>query len=76
MNSETKEILESVKDLFDGLNKRFDTVDDKFDQINNRITKIETMLENETNKKIHLLAEVFQSVPELSEKVDTLSNYV
>ena len=30
-------------------------------------------LENETNKKIQLLAEGFQVVPELSEKVDTLS---
>lgn len=73
MNSETKEILESMEVLFNGLNKRFDLVDDKFDEMNKRITKIETILENETNKKIQLLAEGFQSVPEISEKVDSLS---
>ena len=34
---------------------------------------IKVTLENETNKKLQMLAEGFQSVPELSEEVHSLS---
>ena len=37
------------------------------------VSKVKVTLENETNKKIQLLAEGFQSVPEISEKVDSLA---
>lgn len=37
------------------------------------VSKVKVTLENETNKKIQFLAEGFQSVPEISEKVDSLS---
>ena len=43
------------------------------EELSKEITGIKMSLENETNKKIQLLAEGFQVVPELSEKVDTLS---
>lgn len=41
--------------------------------IEKTVTKIEMMVENETNKKLQLLGEGFQSVPELSEEVHSLS---
>ena len=41
-----------------------------------KITKIETTLENETNKKIQLLGEGFQSVTEMSDTVQSLSEDV
>ena len=43
------------------------------EELSKEITGIKMSLENETNKKIQLLAEGFQAVPELSEKVDSLS---
>ena len=43
------------------------------DTVASDVSNMKVSLENETNKKIQLLAEGFQTVPELSEKVDSLS---
>ena len=62
------------------MNGKFEEMNDKFEEISNtvgamsqKITKIETTLENETNKKIQLLGEGFQSVTEMSDTVQSLS---
>lgn len=41
--------------------------------VENAVTKIETTQENVTNKKIQLLAEGFQSIPEMSGELHSLS---
>ena len=45
----------------------------QMDTVASDVSNMKVSLENETNKKIQLLAEGFQTVPELSEKVDSLS---
>lgn len=57
MTDETKEIISVIKDMYNTFTERFDKIDEK-------ITKIETTLENETNKNIKLLSEGYLPMAE------------
>ena len=57
MTDETKEIIGVIKDMYNTFTERFDKIDEK-------ITKIETTLENETNKNIKLLSEGYLPMAE------------
>ena len=60
------ELQSHISDVENNLSVQMDTVASD-------VSNMKVSLENETNKKIQLLAEGFQTVPELSEKVDSLS---
>lgn len=79
MTDETKQIIDMMKELFSTLNDKIDTsyheLNDKIDtsyhelkneikDVKNRIAKIETTLENETNKNIQLLSEGYLPLAE------------
>ena len=68
MNEETKEVLNVVKDMFEvltgqikemksDLQNQIKEVKNEVAEVKQRITKIETSLENETNRNIKLLVD-------------------
>ena len=70
MTDETKQVLEVVKEMFEALNAKIDGLGT---EMKTRMAKIETTLENDTNKRIQLLAEGYQSVGAIPEKMEQLS---
>ena len=73
MTDETKQVLEVVKEMFEALNAKIDGLGT---EMKTRMAKIETTLENDTNKRIQLLAEGYQSVGAIPEKMEQLSEEV
>ena len=88
MTEETKQMVDMMKELFSTLNEKIDSglaevqnhvsstenkLSAQMDMIASDVTNMKITLENETNKKIQFLAEGFQSVPKISEKVDSLA---
>lgn len=73
MTEETKEIIGAVQEMFQVLNTKIDNVENRLSNVEQLATKTAMTLENETNKKIQLLAEGYQS---LAEKTDALSEQV
>lgn len=64
MTDETKEVLDVVKDMFLDLKKDINRIESTLGSVDNRVTKIESTLENETNKNIKLLSEGYQTMAE------------
>ena len=58
MTDETKQVLEVVKEMFEALNAKIDGLGTETKEIKTHVAKIETTLENDTNKKIQLLADI------------------
>ncbi len=73
MTDETKQVLEVVKEMFEALNAKIDGLGT---EMKTRMAKIETTLDNDTNKRIQLLAEGYQSVGAIPEKMEQLSEEV
>ncbi len=67
------ELKDGLKELQEHVNNIEGTFSDRLDTIASDVSSMKVTLENETNKKIQFLAEGFQSVPEISEKVDSLT---
>ena len=76
MTDETRQVLEVVKEMFEALNAKIDGLGTETKEIKTHVAKIETTLENDTNKKIQLLAEGYQSVGGIPEKMERLSEEV
>lgn len=64
MTDETKEVLDVVKDMFLDLKKDINRIESTLGSVDNRVTKIESTLENETNKNIKLLSEGYLPMAE------------
>ncbi len=68
MTDETKQVIDMMQELFSALNEKIDNsnrdLKDDIKDIKQRVIKIETSLENETNKNIQLLAEGFTPMAE------------
>ena len=71
------ERLELIDSKINNMDSRMDNMQNDFssrlDGISADVSKVKVTLENEVNKKIQLLAEGFQPIPGISEKVDSLS---
>lgn len=71
MTEEGKEIINVMKEMFGTLNNKIDVIGNDVSELKQRVTKIETTLENETNRNIRLLAEGLTPLPD---KVNRLSD--
>lgn len=71
MTEEGKEIINAMKEMFGTLNNKIDVIGNDVSELKQRVTKIETTLENETNRNIRLLAEGLTPLPD---KVNRLSD--
>lgn len=71
MTEEGKEIINAMKEMFSSLNSKIDVIGNDVSELKQRVTKIETTLENETNRNIRLLAEGLTPLPD---KVNSLSD--
>lgn len=76
MTDESKQILAVVREMFEALNAKIDGLGAETKEIKTHVAKIETTLENDTNKEIQLLAEGYQSVGGIPEKMELLSEGV
>ena len=87
MNEETKEVLNVVKDMFEvltdqmkemksDLQNQIKEVKNEVAEVKQRITKIETSLENETNRNIKLLVDGHIQNANKLEKLDKIEEDV
>lgn len=72
MTDESREILDSVREMFGMLSSKIENLESTVSITNERIVKLETAFENKMDKNIQLLAEGFSVLTEKSEKLDNV----